>query len=904
MAIRVDTLHDLIQSSPPALARNLTTTTSSIGISTIHGGCDEDDNNAYIHTDHSGGSIDNNDSDDVHHGVICVATGGLRSGGGSSTTDRESSAVQQQQPPKEYIKHQDDCNNDHDHHNDVGEIKGGYRYTIAALSFGQPFQCSLEFDPQHTKPTQLSSSVSTLAPALVARDPARPSRPLLIKIESQELLPSRPPPSDSPCLTPSCYSSSLSSQSSCSRISSCSSYDKNKADRTNISSTEPHTQPSTIASSGKANTMSYSTSENSPKQQLQLQALKPILKRTRLMPTNRHQIHPHLGPILQYQHHGQQEQQQQQQQQDRILQQSEHGRSRLSAKTSQLQLKILSPPAATVATSPVSPTSAFLSSMSLEAKLLKLGFTRPLPKPPVDKHVRWEAYNEVIEIENIDELKEMGYYKAFDNANGWNYRDGNQEETTSEEETESEEDSEEEKDWEDVDLGRVRQLAGYYDPTQNQQQSKQHQLYQQQQRHILSQSPQHWRETAADMYYPESEASTIDDESEMAEDDLLQRMGNLHFLGSPVPMSMSSASPGLQLFSRPSQNSRHQQSQSIDSPLPMNTSTASATCYRMSYPRTYASFKYPPPEPSAMLSPSIQSPGLTSPLSPTLSISSRLNERPLPALPIEEDPDAPELPPRVNSPQSLPSRLKSPPPPFLSRLSGFLPPSLLQQRRDSLHHESITSVLMSSASDFKRWAPSSYLTAEPVVVGGRSDVVNRDSGGVVNAGIQEHPSVQRTMAPRLDRGEIWAEVAERKRNEAGVFARRFSLRSSFNLSPITSSNRSSNGGAPEIGSRPHSPATEYLRRYGSLHRVDTTSSASSMGSTLVPSIGNSSVSSSSQPSPCTPVGPYSIGSAGWGSSDEAGEVMEIQHPIRAGNTSPKTAIQLTYPRGASPTVAY
>ncbi|KAG0319460.1 hypothetical protein BGZ99_005100 [Dissophora globulifera] len=574
--------------------------------------------------------------------------------------------------------------------------------------------------------------------------------------------------------------------------------------------------------------------------------------------------------------------------------------------TSQLQLKILSPSAATVATSPVSPTSTFLSSMSLEAKLQRLGFARPLPTPPVDKHVRWEAYNEVIEIENIDELKEMGYYKAFDNANGWNYRDGNQEKTTSEDETESEEDSEEdseeEKDWEDVDLGRVRQLAGYYDPTQNQRQSRQHQLYQQQQRHILSQSPQHWRETAADTYYAESEASTIDDESEMAEDDLLQRMGNLHFLGSPV--SMSSASPGLQLFSRPSQNLRHQRSYSIDSPPPMNTSTASATSYRISYPRTYASFKYPPPEPSAMLSPSIQSPGVTSPLSPTLSISSRLNERPLPALPIEEDPDAPELPPRVNSPLSLPSRLKSPPPPFLSRLSGFLPPSLLQQRRDSLHHESITSVLMSSASDFKRWAPSSDFTAEPVVVGSRSDVVNRDSGSVVNAGIQKHPSVQRTMAPRLDRGEIWAEVAERKRNGAGVFARRFSLRSSFSLPPITSSNRSSNGGALETGSRPYSLATEHLRRYGSLHRVDTTSSVSSMGSTLVPSIGSSSVSSSSQPSPCTPVGPYSIGSAGWGSSDEAREVMETQHPIRAGNTSPKTAIQLTYPRGASPTVAY
>ncbi|KAF9434677.1 hypothetical protein BGZ76_007625 [Entomortierella beljakovae] len=49
--------------------------------------------------------------------------------------------------------------------------------------------------------------------------------------------------------------------------------------------------------------------------------------------------------------------------------------------------------------------------------------TRPLPTPPVTKHIRWATYHEVLEIDNIEDLALQGYYDDYDGELGWNYRD-------------------------------------------------------------------------------------------------------------------------------------------------------------------------------------------------------------------------------------------------------------------------------------------------------------------------------------------------------------------------------------------------------------------------------------------------------------------------------------------------
>ncbi|KAF9274398.1 hypothetical protein BGZ68_000703, partial [Mortierella alpina] len=62
-------------------------------------------------------------------------------------------------------------------------------------------------------------------------------------------------------------------------------------------------------------------------------------------------------------------------------------------------------------------------SRTSQKTLNRLESSRPLPTPPVTKSVRWASHNEVLEIENVDELIQLGYYNGYDRELGWDYRD-------------------------------------------------------------------------------------------------------------------------------------------------------------------------------------------------------------------------------------------------------------------------------------------------------------------------------------------------------------------------------------------------------------------------------------------------------------------------------------------------
>ncbi|KAF9963407.1 hypothetical protein BGZ70_007442 [Mortierella alpina] len=72
--------------------------------------------------------------------------------------------------------------------------------------------------------------------------------------------------------------------------------------------------------------------------------------------------------------------------------------------------------------------------------LSRLESSRPLPTPPATKSVRWANYNEVLEIENVDELIQLGYYNGYDRELGWDYRDESLDEFSSDNDDEDEED--------------------------------------------------------------------------------------------------------------------------------------------------------------------------------------------------------------------------------------------------------------------------------------------------------------------------------------------------------------------------------------------------------------------------------------------------------------------------------
>ncbi|KAF9996694.1 hypothetical protein BGZ79_009588 [Entomortierella chlamydospora] len=221
--------------------------------------------------------------------------------------------------------------------------------------------------------------------------------------------------------------------------------------------------------------------------------LKSILRKPRSFQTARHQVHvhPRLGPMLQSMHLSHL-QLQETQQQHYILQ-----------KHTYINLN-------NAATTP-SKTSLGKSTNV---------HSRPLPTPPIIKHVRWSTHNEVLEIENIDDLILLGYYDDYDGDLGWDYRDESQEYSSSDEDEETEE-----RGLSISDDKEVGQFGGLTLRTKNapfRDTSPDLAYHQQLQPH--SQSPP---STCSDYGFDtESDTSTIDEESEIAEDELIERFEN------------------------------------------------------------------------------------------------------------------------------------------------------------------------------------------------------------------------------------------------------------------------------------------------------------------------------------------------------------------------------------------
>ncbi|KAF8924512.1 hypothetical protein BGZ58_001708, partial [Dissophora ornata] len=770
--------------------------------------------------------------------AVRIATGDLENNSSSRTTDHF------QNESDGFFKRLDDNDNDNEDGNDCDS-----QYTIGALSFGKPFDAMLaELSPTTTKAPEFAVSACTAAASLLSvstgtstTQSVMPSRPSLIRIESQELLPTRRPDRR---LSPSGSSTSLRSQSSRTSISS-----RDKSSKSQRGSTEK------------------SATTRMVEAQL-TKVLKSILKKTRPVWTTRHQVHSHLGPMLQYQHLELQEQRlqelclhrqaslqqqqqtvdgQQQQQQLRILQQWSHGSSRLSQKHPHLRVSIPS-----------------------VGKPPSLDRIRPLPTPPLIKHVRWAAYNEALEIENIDELILLGYYDDYDSDLGWNYRDESKDASSLEEETEddTEDDTDEaeedqygpmcsghQKNAAGSDAGRVRQPVNYYDQVYHQSHQHQHQHYQQNQplRHPWTPS-----DYSCDA---ESVASTLGDESEIAEDDLIQRMDSLFSSASSMPSFFPS-----QLL-----NKHHQglvQRFQFFNP----TSALNGNGNVKNFPER------PPSPPPPALPPRSQSPAFLRPQSPP--VLAKAGERPLPPIPTT-DPEPP----------ALPSRLKSPPPPYLSTMSLHLPPSLLHQRRNPQDLSGIANML-SCQADKDSTEPKAEET-----------IYNNTQSRSMN------------KAPRLDRDKIRAEVAERKRNGTGIFAWRAGFRRM--AAAATAKSGPNPGPDKRHGSSDSGPASSGSgtgpKSNPDLSRVDTVSSISSSNSSSrpsTPSLSYSSTSSSPSPSPshCTSVRPFSIESAGLGMKPkvnmETGRSCASQYPIYAENVFPRTAIQVSHARSTSPLVAF
>ncbi|KAF9361607.1 hypothetical protein BGX26_001107 [Mortierella sp. AD094] len=377
-----------------------------------------------------------------------------------------------------------------------------------------------------------------------------------------------------------------------------------------------------------------STSPSSPPVK---RGLKSILnKKLRSFQTTRHQVHPHPGPMLQCTHlnHPQrlshqpqlqrlQQQQPQQpppppqqqqppqqqpsQQQHYIPQQYNHG-SPLSQKHTHLNLN-------NTTTAP---------SKILLRKSTKV-YSRPLPTPPITKHVRWSTHNEVFEIQNIDDLILLGYYDDYDSELGWDYRDESQECPSSEDDEET-----------SASLGDI--------------------------------SPDYGSDT-------ESETSAMNEESEIAEDELIQRFSSMDGFFPSIASSLS---------------------QNI-----LNNSRSSGTSSLM----------------TPSLPPRAPSPAILS-METTLSTTE----------PLEHPP--------------LPPRLKSPPPPH------------------SKHTLSLT-MMPSPRRHQEKQHCNAFGSFNPIAESDQGSEATSDFGRVLKG-----------KAPRLDRHKILAEVAERKQNGIGTFARR------------------------------------------------------------------------------------------------------------------------------------
>ncbi|KAF9112325.1 hypothetical protein BGX27_003534 [Mortierella sp. AM989] len=398
-----------------------------------------------------------------------------------------------------------------------------------------------------------------------------------------------------------------------------------------------------------------SSSSSQPKE------LKSILKKPRSTQTSRRQVHRHLEPTSQYMHlnHYQQYPKFQQQQiQQHHTQQYNHG-SGLSQKNSQQSISYT--------TSVKSPQGRSTG-------------TRPLPTPPTTKHVRWATYNEVLEIDNIDDLIMMGYYDDYDSDLGWNYRDESQEYSSSEDDEETKE------------MEEVRTRASSIDEVVlGDNGAHQGQEYLQHYKH-QSQTPSI---ASSDSGFDSgSESSLMDEESEIAEDDLIERFSSMDGFFTSMASSLSPYHPTGHQKQDANRQHRHLGSSDREDIDHNNNYRSDDTLPLMN--------------PSQSSRPSSHVTTLT-PAMPTATESSEHCLQP--------------------------PRLKSPPPPH------------------SKHSLSLNAMLFFGKDQ----------ETQPTETKQRSEK------------IPEGSSVLKSKAPRLDRNKILAEVAARKQNSIGSFARRASI---------------------------------------------------------------------------------------------------------------------------------
>ncbi|KAF9175208.1 hypothetical protein BGX20_007516 [Mortierella sp. AD010] len=159
--------------------------------------------------------------------------------------------------------------------------------------------------------------------------------------------------------------------------------------------------------------------------------------------------------------------------------------------------------------------------------------SRPLPTPPITKHVRWSTHNEVLEIENIDDLILLGYYDDYDSDLGWDYRGESQEYSSSDEDEEIEERGLSISDDKEVDqsggLTLKTKSASFIDTSPDLAYHQQHQPD--------SRSPP---STCSDYEFDaESDTSATDEESEIAEDELIERFGITDGFFTPIASPLS-----------------------------------------------------------------------------------------------------------------------------------------------------------------------------------------------------------------------------------------------------------------------------------------------------------------------------------------------------------------------------
>ncbi|CAO3572478.1 unnamed protein product [Mortierella alpina] len=290
--------------------------------------------------------------------------------------------------------------------------------------------------------TPLAAARGTAGTSVASEIPIPARRPIF-KIESQELLPTRRP-------------SLGSRRGSAGSISSLSSRTSRK-------------------SLGRVHRERFGASDTQLEHQQQQpkRGLRSILKKTRPIFPTRQQTHPHLDPMIQYRYLQQQQESMQRQQcspqQHRSLLQSTFSSSQthqnIQSKTKDQR-------------------------RSSQKVLSRLEPSRPLPTPPATKSVRWANYNEVLEIENVDELIQLGYYNGYDRELGWDYRDESLDESSSDNDDEHEED---------------------------------------------------FTESESECSSSGSTFEDEDAESQAAEDDLIQRLSNEGFLLSSVPASLASS---------------------------------------------------------------------------------------------------------------------------------------------------------------------------------------------------------------------------------------------------------------------------------------------------------------------------------------------------------------------------